>query len=465
MSIEFSTKVDGGEVNSTSISWYHDVSGSNRVLVVLVAFDNDAVANITATYDTVSMTAVVAGGVADGDDGTVWAFYLANPNTGNNQVVVDFNAVIHNTHGYSALFTGANTSDPIDNYNSAYHGSTGNPTVSVTTNNANSMLVDIYKHEENDLGSGPQETGQTALYDNDNGTWISGCSYRPTTTAQAYSMTWNGALDDSWCQIAFAINEGGEAYQRTLTDTTGITDTLTRIFGGIRLETDTVGVTDTVATIGSYVRVETDDVDITDTLTTAINYIKGLADTVGITDVVTTVVNKVVALADSVGITDTINALVTIVASIADDIGITDIISTTQTFVRDLSDTVDITDVLSLIGTYIRSIADTVGITDILTAIITIFVDLADTVGITDTITASVGFIRSLQDAVDITDVIIATKIIVVSITDTIGITDTISGTIVQVIFYIISGPLLLTTMVKTSTIRLINTLKGKLRL
>jgi hypothetical protein len=155
------------------------------------------------------MQPVIPGGVPDGDDGTVWAFYLANPDTGNNTVFVDFNNVIINTHGYSVQLVDCDTTDLIDTTGSASNAATGNPTQSVTTNNNNSMLIDIYKHEQNTPGSGPQETGQTQIYDSDNGTWIGGCSYRATTTNGSYAMTWNGGLNDSWCQIVIAVNEAG----------------------------------------------------------------------------------------------------------------------------------------------------------------------------------------------------------------------------------------------------------------
>ena len=46
MAISVLSTVDGGEVNAASISWSHDVAGTDRVLVVLVAFDNTG--NFTA---------------------------------------------------------------------------------------------------------------------------------------------------------------------------------------------------------------------------------------------------------------------------------------------------------------------------------------------------------------------------------------------------------------------------------
>jgi hypothetical protein len=219
MPIALQTQADGGEVNATSISWSHYVTGSNRGLVVLLAFDNTGVGNISGSYNGVWMEPVIPGGVPDGDDGTVWAFYLANPDTGNNTVFVDFNNVVINTHGYSVQLIDCDTTNLIDTTGSAFNIAAGNPTQTVVTNNNNSMLVDIYKHESNSLGSGPQETGQTQIYDHDNGTWIGGCSYRPTTTAGSYAMTWDGGLDDSWCHIVIALKESGPPPQTVATDT------------------------------------------------------------------------------------------------------------------------------------------------------------------------------------------------------------------------------------------------------
>jgi hypothetical protein len=219
MPIAVQTQADGGEVVAKSISWSHYVTGTSRVLLALITFDNTGVTNISGSYNGVWMEPAIPGGVPDGDDGTVWAFYLPNPDVGNNTLFVDFNNISINAHGYSVQLIDCDTTNPLDTTGSASNALSGNPTQTVVTNNNNSMLVDIYKHESNALGSGPQESGQTQLYDTDNGTWIGGCSYRATTTAGSYAMTWDGGLDDSWCQMVIAVNEAGAQPQTVNVDT------------------------------------------------------------------------------------------------------------------------------------------------------------------------------------------------------------------------------------------------------
>jgi len=78
---------------------------------------------------------------------------------------------------------------------------------------------------------------------------------------------------------------GGVAYQRSVSDTVGITDTISNVVGKVVSILDTVGVTDTVTNLRELYKTISDSVGITDIVTTARTLIKSISDSVGITDV------------------------------------------------------------------------------------------------------------------------------------------------------------------------------------
>jgi hypothetical protein len=147
MAAGFVSEADGGEVNTTTNSWSHYVTGSSLVLAVLVACDNDQAVTPTVTYDGVTGTADPNSPQSDGDDGTVFAFYIPNPNIGNNTVQVDF-GVVQNFWGFSVLVDGANTTTPRDTSASGSDPAAGSPSTNITPS-ANSILIDIMKSEQN----------------------------------------------------------------------------------------------------------------------------------------------------------------------------------------------------------------------------------------------------------------------------------------------------------------------------
>lgn len=124
-----------GQITSagTTLTISHTCTGSDLVLVVSVITSAGSDPS-SVTYNSVAMTKAV------GDTTTTSIWYLANPATGANNVVV--------THGSSVKmgagcisFTGANTSAPIGVTGTATATDT-NPTKTVTTIYRNSYLLD-----------------------------------------------------------------------------------------------------------------------------------------------------------------------------------------------------------------------------------------------------------------------------------------------------------------------------------
>lgn len=149
-----------------------------------------------------------------------------------------------------------------------------------------------------------------------------------------------GDGDDKWDQglnVTFYEVSAGTAYQKTLSDTVGITDVLTPAVGYTKSLADNVGISDSIAKSVGYAKTLSDNVGITDVLSKSVGYVKTISDTVGITDLLSRVVNYVRTISDTVGITDVLSRVVNYIRTIADTVGITDILS-----IPDLGEFVDI---------------------------------------------------------------------------------------------------------------------------
>lgn len=152
---------------TATMSWSHTVGASANILVVYTGdYINGNVSNIpTVTYNGVSMTRATTK-CASGFDSSycdqMW--YLVNPAVGAHSIVVT--APLNNTYlsGGAWSFNGVDTSNPVDVTNFGEGVGTINPTVSVTTNNANEFITYGETNANN-----ANATGSTGSFD-----WVPG---------------------------------------------------------------------------------------------------------------------------------------------------------------------------------------------------------------------------------------------------------------------------------------------------
>lgn len=127
---------------TTSLTWSHTCSGTNRLLVVVVGFSaaTDTGKSITSvTYNGVTMNSeglVHSGG---GTAGFVQMFSLKAPATGANNVVVTASTTVGLEAG-SVSFNGVDQTTPTQNFNSA-SGSGVGPSLAVTST-VGDMVID-----------------------------------------------------------------------------------------------------------------------------------------------------------------------------------------------------------------------------------------------------------------------------------------------------------------------------------
>lgn len=261
----------------------------------------------------------------------------------------------------------------------------------------------------------------------------------PTTNNPANSqyMAWgirvDGAQDlhiyetGGWLLVSYTL---GTNYQRSISDSVGITDVLSKILGRTTTITDSIGITDTINLVMALRRTFPESVGVTDTVTTSRSIVKTILDSIGITDIISAVkgaLAKYATITDTVGITDSLLKARGLYRTFANSVGVTDNLLNIRALRKIFSNGIGVTDTLSTARDIVRSIADNVGITDVVTRLIKLVVSLVDSIGITDTQTTARNLKRSKADSVGVTDAITTTRNIVKSITDAVGVTDALT--------------------------------------
>jgi hypothetical protein len=149
----------------------------------------------------------------------------------------------------------------------------------------------------------------------------------------------------------FFVTAGGIAYQKSLSESVGITDTLTTSAGYAKSISDTAGITDALLKAVGYKKSIMESVSVTDLILKSVSYVKSIFDNVGITDLISKSVGYIVSLSSTVGVTGVISRSISYIKSISDNVGITDSINAFKIILVTIYDTVGVTDVLSTIKT------------------------------------------------------------------------------------------------------------------
>ena len=110
------------------------------------------------------------------------AWYLTNPPTGANTVSVTVGGDTNALKFAASTFTNIDQTTPVDATSTAT-GSSGNPTIAVTTNTANDLFVIGLERYYTTNAT----TNRTPLYKDKTGYTLGAASYQLATTAGSYS--------------------------------------------------------------------------------------------------------------------------------------------------------------------------------------------------------------------------------------------------------------------------------------
>jgi len=164
---------------------------------------------IGVSYDSVSMTGF--GEVESASSVYLETFYLENPSNGSNNLVINFVGDNNQLVRYCAFwFDGADQTTQPDYSGATDRLGTGDPTLSLTTNNNGSLMVAMECNEINeDPAIGSNGTEVYSYYATGRG---QGWSYIVQPTAGSTTLDWNlTAETDWWAMSGGALNEAAAA--------------------------------------------------------------------------------------------------------------------------------------------------------------------------------------------------------------------------------------------------------------
>lgn len=189
------------DISSTSTSWNHTASGSDRAVFVCLAWGSTAVCTASVTYDGVSMTSVGKATNAtfnSGAQGNAEIFVLVNPPTGSKSVVATFSSGSNAGKACSISYTGVNQSTPT----SGVVTSTGSLvvyTATVTGGTSLDRIIDCISVDAGGTNVGNQtQRMNTALYG-----YVG--SVQDAAGAASVDMTWGWASGNPYAAIAHVI--------------------------------------------------------------------------------------------------------------------------------------------------------------------------------------------------------------------------------------------------------------------
>lgn len=311
----------GAFTNATSVIWSHTNTGSNLVLGVGVPWYEFETSNnnVTVTYNAVAMTSVVGVGYSATPTYRSELFRLASPATGANNVALTFVGGAYGAAG-ACSFSGADTANPIDVFGTNTASASASISKSVTTNYANSMLMDCLKGNDSNAG-GAVDAGQTSRWNVlGSNTNTNAGSTKSTTTAGLYSMGWSGfSSAQNFAYAVMAIREAATDFSISVSDTVSVAEAITMLL------TSNISVSDSVTITESIVM----------EMTSAIN----VSDTVQVTDSLEKVdLTSFISIFDAVTLTESVSVTVPDLGniSVSDSVTITESI----TMDRPLIDTI-----------------------------------------------------------------------------------------------------------------------------
>lgn len=203
--VAFDAASTGDASSTTSVTFSHTCTGSNLTLVI-GGLANAASPSLSgATYNAVSATAGVHNtDTSNGFDQSI--FYLANPATGANNIVISATSSTA-LDGYGISLTGTAASPSGASATVAVTSST-TPSVSVTTTAANSWVVDSVIRAalgtDTESTTGTNQTSRAAVRNAGANAKLIG-STETTTATGSYTLSWTINPSRSWQCAALEI--------------------------------------------------------------------------------------------------------------------------------------------------------------------------------------------------------------------------------------------------------------------
>jgi VCBS repeat-containing protein len=196
---------DTSSVNT--ISWDHTCSADADILIVCVP-ESRAVSVSSITYDEDSLTLSVSKSY---NNSRAFIYYITNPSSGTNTITVTMSANNGSYQAAAVSLEGVNETSPIGATNTK-SGSATDKTITITTTQANSYLVDCMGTIS---GRHTEGIGQTNLFAGGSGGTNRRASYKGVSAAEEYTMSWTINPADGAANYSYVVIEVKEAISTT----------------------------------------------------------------------------------------------------------------------------------------------------------------------------------------------------------------------------------------------------------
>ncbi len=196
------TGFNAGPITKT---WTHTLASSSTVLVLMADIWQDAGGTgsvATATWKGVPLTKIKTARSVN-IESELW--YLAAPSTSTatGTLSVTVTGATDAIKLGAASFIGVATSSPIDASSSAT-GTTGNPTVSITTATSSDLVIATLSR----FSTTDATTNRTSLFKDKATSTLAAGSYQLATSAGSYSDTYTGSAAQDWSMVITAFKPG-----------------------------------------------------------------------------------------------------------------------------------------------------------------------------------------------------------------------------------------------------------------
>lgn len=224
-------------------SWNHTVTATNPALVCCFTTSD----NFTTVVSSITYNSVALSNKITSTNTRVASIYgLQAPASGTNALSFNFSVASHTTVANSISFSGASQSGAFGNTGSTFQGSpTTSVTGSITTANANSMVVDMCAGANVD-GANFSVSPFTLAFNGANGGTRGSGSYSTFASAGSHSDTYSGigGVTSTYEIVLLEIVQGLQNFTRSLSDsvTTGASraTTVARLVSFFRATADSI---------------------------------------------------------------------------------------------------------------------------------------------------------------------------------------------------------------------------------
>jgi hypothetical protein len=214
-------------------------------------------------------------------------------------------------------------------------------------------------------------------------------------------------------------------FERATSDASEISDTLSRSIISVRSTSDSLDISDLLARTYLPSRSASDTFSLDDLLSRSISFARDAGDSIDISESALASLIKILALSDTLDISDLLSRGVSISRSSSDAISISDSEDETASYLRATQDETEFNEIIFVVRPPMsRSISDSISLSDSIAKTYAAKRLLFDEIELADSLVKSVARSKNISDVINILDDVSIFGGTTVIITDTIDITD-----------------------------------------